>query len=402
MKAWFSFIDSSAGGVAVIFSLALLPILGATGAALDYSRATANRASLQNAADSAALAGAAAPAGQKIQTAQAVFDANVRGISAISARATITLPDAQRVSVAANGTMAVSIFKALSPSGVDLSVRSIALRAQSSVASSGCFYILDPGTNGALRVNGGSRVVAPRCDIHVQSSVSDSFILNSSTTLDVRRVCVRGTAIVRGTTGLVEQGCNADRDPYAGTLPPVAVGGCTFNNQTYNAGPAVINLTPGVYCGWTNINGSPTINLAPGLYVIKDGGMNINSGSVLRGSGVTFYFTGANAGLTMNGQMQMYLDAPTTGTYANILMFQNPTLPSRNFIFNNELGQKLSGLIWLPTQDIQFNSKSNGTDSDTVAVVAKTAILNAQAQWNVTPRTTTVTTTASGPAYLER
>lgn len=52
------FVSDTSGGVAVIFSLALIPLSLATGAAVDYSRASATRTELQKALDAALLAGA--------------------------------------------------------------------------------------------------------------------------------------------------------------------------------------------------------------------------------------------------------------------------------------------------------------------------------------------------------
>lgn len=48
--------DSQTGNVAILFALALLPIVGVTGAAIDYAMAFSNRTSLQKSLDSAALA----------------------------------------------------------------------------------------------------------------------------------------------------------------------------------------------------------------------------------------------------------------------------------------------------------------------------------------------------------
>lgn len=48
--------DGRKGNAAVLFALALVPIVGATGAAVDYSMANANRTSMQKALDSTALA----------------------------------------------------------------------------------------------------------------------------------------------------------------------------------------------------------------------------------------------------------------------------------------------------------------------------------------------------------
>src|SRR5262245_55427625 len=53
--SWRAFCADRGGNVAIIFGLALLPILGFVGAAIDYSRANAARVQLQAAVDSTAL-----------------------------------------------------------------------------------------------------------------------------------------------------------------------------------------------------------------------------------------------------------------------------------------------------------------------------------------------------------
>ena len=49
------FRQDSSGNIAVIFTLALLPILSAIGCAIDYSRATQLRSKLQSAIDAASV-----------------------------------------------------------------------------------------------------------------------------------------------------------------------------------------------------------------------------------------------------------------------------------------------------------------------------------------------------------
>lgn len=86
----------SSGNVAVIFMLALLPILSAIGCAVDYSRATQLRSKLQSAIDAASVGSVArkSPAFLKAGTmtgdgtiaegvadAKAIFDGNMSGVS---------------------------------------------------------------------------------------------------------------------------------------------------------------------------------------------------------------------------------------------------------------------------------------------------------------------------------
>jgi Flp pilus assembly protein TadG len=68
------------GAVAIMFALALLPIMGMAGASVDYSKATKDRARLQQAVDAAALAGvktAFVDEAKGIDQAKKVFAANL-------------------------------------------------------------------------------------------------------------------------------------------------------------------------------------------------------------------------------------------------------------------------------------------------------------------------------------
>jgi Flp pilus assembly protein TadG len=402
-----SFFDDDRGTIAIIFALGLVPLAGFMTVSLDYTRASRVKADLQSAADAAALAGVVRPPSERAGVAASVFGANSSGASAfngLSVSQTSTSPDPSRLRVEATATLPNTMGAIIGGPTTTVRVSATAvIPTRVTNSGAGCFYALDPGTNGALRINGGSQIEAPGCVAHVHSAIPHSFILNSNSRFMVDRVCVRGTALMNpgGQTGQVETNCTPDPDPLAATRPTVPVAlrnSCNNNNLVFNPQPTPIVLSPGSYCGNTIFNGGAAqVTFQPGLYVIR-GPMIFNSGSIVRGTNVTFYFADSGT-FMMNGQMQMFLDAPTSGTYAGWLMMQDPALPKRNFIFNNELGQRLSGNIWLPTQDIQFNSRSLYGDQDSVTVVANTAILNAQAFWRLAPRpgASTLTTVAGAP-----
>ena len=160
-----------------------------------------------------------------------------------------------------------------------------------------------------------------------------------------------------------------------------------------------MTLSPGVYCGWFNFNSSPTVTLQPGLYVIESGGWNVNGGS-WTGSGVTFYFADSSK-IQFNSGMNMTLSAPTTGTYAGILFYEKESLSESQFIFNDSLSESLTGLMYLPSRDITFNSTSNVT-APAMTVIANSAIFN-KLNWNLSPSSTWTiphTTTSGGASEI--
>ncbi|OYW82223.1 MAG: hypothetical protein B7Z26_03755, partial [Asticcacaulis sp. 32-58-5] len=149
----------------------------------------------------------------------------------------------------------------------------------------------------------------------------------------------------------------------------------------YNGG--TVNLTPGTYCGWVNFNSGTNVNLAPGLYVIKNGGWNVNGGT-WTGNDVTFYFADTSK-IQFNSGMNTTLSAPTSSTYKGILFFEAPNLSKSQFIFNNANGNNMDGLIWLPSREMTFNAKSL-LQSDSMTMVVNRLILN-NTGWNLTPDT---------------
>ena len=71
MKRFRQFTKDRRGATAITFALLLVPIMGATGLAVDYSLASNERSRLQNAADAAALAGASVFTGANAAVAEA-------------------------------------------------------------------------------------------------------------------------------------------------------------------------------------------------------------------------------------------------------------------------------------------------------------------------------------------
>src|SRR5690349_19177741 len=68
---WRTFRAANGGNTVVTFALAFIPLVGLTGAAIDYSRANAIKTAMQSAADTTALAVASAAASQTSTALQA-------------------------------------------------------------------------------------------------------------------------------------------------------------------------------------------------------------------------------------------------------------------------------------------------------------------------------------------
>ena len=73
-------------------------------------------------------------------------------------------------------------------------------------------------------------------------------------------------------------------------------------------------LSPGTYCGKFTLKNATHAHLAPGMYIMAGGPMNIEGDSILEGENVTFYFTEWNGDFepfSIQSNAQVILNAPT-------------------------------------------------------------------------------------------
>jgi Flp pilus assembly protein TadG len=144
--------------------------------------------------------------------------------------------------------------------------------------------------------------------------------------------------------------------------------GYTFNS------PPIITISGGGGAGAT-----ATAAVSNGVYWVTDGDLALLSGSTLEcttcnaatGAGVTIIFTTTSSGTIGAPTMQSNatidnLNAPTSGTYASLLMVQD-TVPGATYTttaqFQGTPGQTLSGLIYTPNSNLSFQGNPSITDN---------------------------------------
>ena len=129
-NTWRRLCAATGGNVTITFALAFIPLIGLTGAAVDYSRAATIRTAMQAAADASALALSKSAAGTKVETdlsAQATtyFNAIFTRADAKNMLVTATYtPSPAKVVVSATANMDTSIMGVLGFSQLQLGVNS--------------------------------------------------------------------------------------------------------------------------------------------------------------------------------------------------------------------------------------------------------------------------------------
>ncbi len=421
------FRGDDSGAVAILFGIAALPVMLGVGAAIDYSSVVQTQSKLQAAADAGALAAAQNSSGTQSQRQSVAESISLGTLGALATKINATATESEPASGQYKVTIAAAVPTAVMKlAGID-AIRVVASSVAGTVsgqtttttttttsAANVCILVLAKSTTQAFLGNSGATINSPKCEVDVASTAAPAAILNSAVKFTLNEFCVAGTSIINngatvtnGSTSVLKTGCAVASDPFAGKLPTVSVGACTVSNQTYSG---AVTLSPGVYCGSFNFNGTGSLTLNPGLYIFKGASWNLNSGWTMTGSGVTLYFADTSY-MQFNGTAAVNLSAPTSGTYANILMYEAAGLSTSSFTINGGSATPdcLTGLIYLPSRNLTFNSGAS-VNAAAITMVVNTLIMDG-VTWNLTASafpipsasstvTTTQTTTVTSPSSV--
>ncbi len=354
------------GNVAIVFALSLVPMTAFAGAAVDYSRAGSLRNKLQTATDAAAL-GAAVSTNvstdqQRTALAESLFKAN--GISGSSVYATMVGGKVVVTAAVAGKTTMMSLMQVPQ---IEVGTRSVAARALPGPPA--CVLALNKTVSGAISFSGTTDFKAVGCTVHSNSRSPQGISVSGVATVVAGGLCSAGG--VSTNTVLTPEprtNCPQISDPFRNLISPVTTG-CTYANNVQVQPSEQKTLSPGIYCSGLSIKGGAT--LQPGMYVIK-GPLIINSQAVVTGTGVTFYLTGSQAGFTIAAGATLSLEAPKTGDYGGILIFQDRTAnTSATNTLNGSAGTKLVGAIYTATQTVSVSGGSGfGQQSPLMPLIA--------------------------------
>lgn len=245
-----------------------------------------------------------------------------------------------------------------------------------------CILALDPTAPNALSLDSNADVVANGCNVHVNSNDSEALSTAANADVTAEEICVAGGYSGSGYSPLPDTDCDPIADPLAGLDEPT-VGAC--DETDFETSIGTHTLSPGVYCGGISAFSNAQLNFQPGTYVIKDGPLHLNSNVVASGDGVTFFFTGTDAVIDLNSNVELNISAPTSGEYAGLAIIEdddNPMLQDFHLDSNSDI--TIEGTIYLPNGrlDIDSNSGSGGSTSHTT-IIARQIHLDANARLEV-------------------
>lgn len=396
--------ENANGNTALIFAISAASLAMAVGAGIELSRISQVKEKVQGALDASALTaaklGQTASEQDKKNAAKSSFNLNIATIQGVVANSQVLTQDyteAGKVklyaSINVDTILPVGIFGAFTKVNVASEAIEATTTSQnnncvqptstivsitsSSVFKNGdaCLISTDTTQSTGMLFNSGVNINAPTCNFHDHSTGTTASIWNRGSVVSLANLFVKGGILNNAAANPNFKPYTADSnmvsDPYTTGLPQPTGTSCTHNNLNFN-GDA--QLTPGTYCGWINFNkANAIVSMAPGLYIIRGGGWNLNSSQVTA-NGVTIFFED-NSGFALNSTASLNITAPNSGAYSGIAMYEKYGLSYSQRPFDASRGIKLNGLVYFPTKELVFNS-GNGLQSVNTQIVGKRFIFN--------------------------
>lgn len=414
-RACATFARHSGGNVVVIFSLVAPALLVAMGATIDYASMISGRHSLQAVADNAALGGAQATRlGNATQstisnTVSNIVSANSRGgsiststsvatgMGAVTVSLSQDLPTRFGAMIGVGSTRLTATATAKVSGGAPLCVASLATSdpklasmpkptadAKGTLALAALAIDVAFLPNPGILMLKGAKITAPNCFVSTNLAKPYSMTVADVSKLTARSIQSGGG--VQGTVGVnysSQPGLDspAAPDPLASLPAPTVPGGCNYTNMTISGGAPT--LTPGVYCGGLRVTAGASVNLLPGVYIIKDGSFVVDSASTVAGNGVGFYLTATSPvawsafpNVYFGSDTHISLSAAAAGEMAGILFFEDRALPNgalHAFLSND--ARNLLGTIYLSRGFLGVAANTPVADQSAYTIIVANALL---------------------------
>jgi Flp pilus assembly protein TadG len=372
------------GTVAITFAIAAIPLAGVSGAAVDYSRAVQIRQKLEIATDAAALSAAAldavSTADRNAAAERSVKSGAPGGLTVAVSVTSSSDGNATMVDVTAAASVATSLLQVVHIPSVAVSAHSKAVRKNTDSGSPPCVLALNKTAVSSIDIGGSATFEGKSCVLHANSSADGALSVGGSAQVRAGGYCAVGTVTsYYALDPAPKSHCHPMRDTYASLKAPADTV-CRQNLTNVAVNPnQKKTLDPGVYCGGLNLKGEVTLN--PGVYVIKDGQLSMNSSGTIVGNGVTFYLMGSNAGFDLNGGSKLELTPMSTGDYKGLLLVQDRTSNVGGVSkVNGNATTLLKGAIYAPTQTVRLNGTGTfGQLSPFMPLIADKVIITGNA-----------------------
>jgi hypothetical protein len=367
---------ASQGGITIALAIGLAVLGTAAIGSIDLYCVVADRSTMQQIADSTALAAASQllvdSSASTAQRAEAFAQPQLSALldqwnPSVSSQ---VVASGTGVQVTISGHRPSRILGLIPSGGWNVSVSAT---AQSEGSMPLC--ALGTGTSSLLEsvvsVSNSGEITAPNCLIQSDQNLT----VGSGAAISAGAASAAGEAS-GNISPSPQSGAPAIADPFAAlnvSVPSL----CTDVNFSLTNGPAT--LSPGVHCGTLTITGPSTLTLAPGTHYFFGCAVTLTGSAVLQGTDVTLVFD-VTSTMGFTGSAGVNLSGATSGPFAGFVIAATRDNVS-TFTISTTAAKVLEGVVYLPSATLSIpgyapvNNEANWT-----VIVAKNIAVSGTAE----------------------
>lgn len=383
------FLKDEEGNVAAIAAIAMVPLMAATIASVEFSNMSRSGNELQQSLDSA-LVEISRNYPNNLTPAQL----QEKGAALFTANSNSGFADADLQylggSIDAKGNLIIKATASEKYDGVYTHALNQTLKRKASVmrnlGTEACMLALSKTAPSSIDMYGSSSITLDACTMSSNSTSASSITRGGSATVSAE--CMHTTGGTSGITGsssatlkcgATKERTSATVDPLAGVVMP-SLGTCfTFN---LNGGSGWKTLNPNCYNNSKlTVNGGEKVKLNAGTYIFSGTEISILGNSEFDAQGVTIFLVNG-ASLSVSANSIFTVTAPTTGTYKGIAIYNSPSNPTKISLLGGS-NQFVQGYIYNPSGAVEFGGNSSGTGKQCVRLVANTIGLTGNSTFKV-------------------
>lgn len=397
-----SFLGRNHGSVLPMFGLLILPLMGAVGAAVDYSRANSVKANLQGSLDSALIAGAKDGSSTWMQKALDMFNANVVPHGSVVSAPTFTQTSGGGYAGTAQATLSTAFFGLFGVSSLQISVSSAV--SGPSDGDESCLLTLDHGqqlSHVSLTFGGAPNIVMAGCAIRSNTSMNcngHSGGANASIAAGTVSSCSNPYGSARVVPDIytpladrITKVCGSSRAGLTwtanGNIParPGLITITTSNNYTEYHVCGDLTLTGSGYLTGTGLTSDSVI-------VVENGGITLDNRAAIRTDRTTIVLTGNNnfpSSISYpngNGNSASMILSPSrdpNNPWQGVSIYQDPSL-TRNV--DNTWGPSATfnadGVVYLPNSNMLMRGIAGSADYHCTKVVTNSLLTDGAVDFN--------------------
>lgn len=336
------------GGLAVVAAMSMTGLMLGTGVAVDYGMMVSKHSELQARADGSAIAGAREMQVANTSKTQIVSVATsfATNVSPVSHGSTITVD----VTTDEESEISVTVTEEWRPLFAHLisdTVTPVSANAVAKIVGSEkiCVLALEETEADTIRLNREAQLQAIGCNVTSNSTAPNSINVGAAGAISSQQTYSAGG--YAGSLSSYDPVPVTDSPPVSDPLvdrAPPTFGACDETNLKIGEDTT---LSPGVYCGGIVISREAVVTFEPGVYIIKDGSLNLVGQTTMNAENVGFYLTG-NSTFKFAVNTTINITAPRDGPMAGLIFFEDRNATEKNLHrIGSDNARLLIGTIYL-------------------------------------------------------